>query len=276
VNNIVIALVANLAFSVIEFFGGIYTNSTAIQADAIHDFGDASLLAVALLMQTLASRPPRQGYTYGYKRLSLLSAILASFVLFMGSLYILRQAWIRLENPEDIHIDGMFLLAVLGVVVNGFSAWRVGKGKTQNEKALYWHMMEDLLGWIAILVSSIVLRFFDVPWLDPMLALLISLIVLVGGLRSFMVSLKLFLQAVPSGISENEIKEMILKIPGVSAIEAFKFWSLDGQHHVCSLTISLEANVSANDWSALRQQIEHAMHQFGKVDLTVQPIFYSK
>lgn len=189
------AFLLNLFFSLVELIGGWWTQSIAIQADAIHDFGDSMILAAALGMQYYSGISATQRYPYGFKRWSLLSALLSSLVLLGGSIYIIIGAVLRLNDPVQPRADGMFVLALLGVVFNGFSAWNMSHGHSQNERALSWHMIEDLLGWIAVLIGSIVMQFTNAPWLDPIMSLVISGVVIMGAIRSFWSSSMYFLQS---------------------------------------------------------------------------------
>jgi cobalt-zinc-cadmium efflux system protein len=193
-------------------------------------------------------------------------------LLFGGSLYIVFNASQRFLNPRTPELLGMFWLAVLGVCVNGFAAWRVSRGSTQNEKAIAWHMMEDLFGWIAVLVSSIVMHFIHVPWLDPFLAIVIASLVLIGSGKNLWLSFRLFLQAAPIGLSEAIIRKAIEAVPGVKSVKNLQLWSLDGQQHIGSAKIVLSGDEMFRDWEITRCAIDSALAKFGKIDMTVEPI----
>lgn len=269
--NISIALFTNISFAVIELIGGYWTHSTAIQADAIHDLGDSAALIGALLLQVLAAVPPRSGYHFGFRRLSLVSAFLTSIMLVVGSLFIVKQAIAGFYNPAPLKLDAMLFLAVLGVAANGYAAWQMSRGHTQNEKAMAWHMIEDLLGWAAILISSIVLRFWDAPWLDPTLAILIAIFVSFGAGRSLWNSVRLFLQAMPKDFDEQKLRRAVLEVNGVKAIESLQIWSLDGESHVCAMLVRLDTGSTFDGWQNIRSKIAHVLAQFGKFELTIEP-----
>ena len=267
--NIAIAFALNLGFAVIELFGGWWTQSVAIQADAIHDFGDSLALAAALGLQIWSSTEARGRFNFGFKRLSLLSALCTSLILIGGSVYISFSAIDRLFNPVTPQLNGMLGLAVLGVVINGFAAWKISHGKTQNERALSWHMIEDLLGWIAVLVGSVVMRYVDAPWIDPVLSFIIAGIVITGASRNLLASSQLFLQAAPD-IELAGIKSEIQAIPQMMSINAFKVWSLDGAHHVATLHLSLVADVEPGVRGEIKQKIREIMDRHGQFDVTIE------
>jgi cobalt-zinc-cadmium efflux system protein len=270
--NISVALLINMSFALIELVGGYWTNSTAIQADAIHDLGDSAALAGALLLQFVSAFPPRSGYHFGFRRLSLVSAVLTSTLLLVGSLYVVKEAVLRWNNPAPLHLNGMLGLAILGVCANGYAAWQMSRGQTQNEKAMAWHMIEDLMGWAAILFSSIVLRFWDAPWLDPALAVVIACIVLLGAARSLWQGMRLFLQAVPKSIDEEKLRQAIVLIPGIETIESLQIWSLDGEKHVCAMLVRIQKQLTFADWQRIRTEINKVMSGFGSFDSTIEPL----
>lgn len=267
--NIGIAFVLNLGFALIELIGGWWTQSVAIQADAIHDFGDSLALAAALGLQFWAAKEAQGRYNFGFKRLSLLSALGTSLILLVGSIYISVRAFDRLFNPVTPDLNGMLGLAVLGVFVNGFAAWKMARGKTQNEKALSWHMIEDLLGWIAVLIGSLVMRVTDASWIDPVLSFIIAGIVITGATRNLLASSQLFLQAAPH-IGFQEIRSAIQEIQNLKSINAFKVWSLDGAHHVASIHLSPRASANASQREEMKREIRQIMSRHGQFDVTIE------
>ena len=267
--NIAIAFLLNFGFAIIELFGGWWTQSIAIQADAIHDFGDSLVLAAALGLQFWSSAAARGRYTFGFKRLSLLSALGTSLVLVVGSFFICVKAVERIFAPITPELNGMLLLAVVGVLVNGFAAWKMGHGVTQNEKALSWHMIEDLLGWIAVLIGSLVMRYVNAPWIDPVLSLIISGIVITGAMRNLWASSELFLQAAPN-IQLEHLKDELAKVPGLKSLNDFKVWSLDGAHHVASIHASLEGTSHPADRERVKAEMRHVLSHHGHFDATIE------
>ena len=269
VANIRMAFALNLVFAVVELVGGWWTGSIAIQADAVHDFGDSLVLLAALVLQQWSSAAARGRFTFGFRRLSLLSALGASLVILSGSIFVLWTAINRLMDPQTPHLVGMFWLALLGVAVNGYAAWRIGRGHTQNERALSWHMFEDLLGWVAVLVGSIVMQFYDIPWLDPVMSLVIAGFIILGSARSLWASSQLFLQAAPM-LDVDGIRAGILSIKGVNDVGTLKIWSLDGVHHVASVHISVPANLDVTSRSLMKKQTREVFSNVGQFEVTVE------
>lgn len=253
--NIKIAFFLNLGFALIEVVGGLLTNSLAVLSDAVHDFGDTLSIGLAWFLQYYSQKPGNTSFTYGYRRFSLLGALITGLILTGGSVYILIQAWQGIFEPHDVHAPGMFLLAVLGVAVNGYAAWRLGKGLSRNEKMLKWHLMEDVLGWVAILVASVVLIFWDIPFLDPLLAIAITIYILFNVLKNLKETFTLFLQGTPVGVEIKEIENRISSIAEVLSVHHLHVWSLDGEHHVLTAHIVVEEDTDIESTNRIREKV---------------------
>ena len=237
--NLSIAFFLNLAFTVLELIGGLLSNSVAILSDALHDLGDSFSLGLAWYLGRKSEQRPTDTYTFGYRRFSLLGALVNSLVLIGGSVYIVYEAVGRLLNPQMPDAASMVAFAVVGVAVNGYAAWKLSTGKTLNERVVSWHLLEDVLGWVAVLIVAIVLLFKDIPYLDPALSLLITIYILYNVLHRLRDTLHLFLQGVPEGIPTAEIRQRILAVPHVRSMHHTHVWSLEGEHHVYSTHIRL-------------------------------------
>jgi len=237
IKNIAIAFFLNFSFTIIELVGGLITNSVAILSDAVHDFGDSISLALAWYFEKIAKRTPNKKFTYGYKRFSLLGAVINSVVLLIGSSVVIFESIRRIMNPQEVHAKGMLLLAVLGVIVNGIAVLRTRKGKGINEKVISLHLLEDVLGWAAVLVASIIMIFVNLPVLDPILSVAISLYVLYNVYKNLKQTLNVILQGVPSEMNLNEIELKIQQIPHVRAVHDLHVWSLDSLYNIASLHV---------------------------------------
>ena len=250
-----LAFVLNLVFTVIEVVGGLLTNSTAILADAVHDLGDSLAIGLGWLLARLGRRPASGRYTYGYQRLSLLGALINALVLIAGSLWVLSEAIPRLADPPMPHAVGMTWLAVLGIVVNGAAAWSLHGGRSLNERVLNWHLLEDVLGWVAVLIVGVVLQFADWPILDPLLSIAFTLFILFNVLRNLRETLRLFLQGVPDDALVETVRNKLLALPHVVDVHHLHLWSLDGEHHVLTAHLVLDIPISAESQREIKDAI---------------------
>lgn len=237
--NLKLAFLLNLGFTIFEIFGGFYVNSVAIISDAVHDLGDSLSLGTAWYLQKKSKKGRDSKFSFGYKRFSLLGALINSIVLIAGSIFVVSQAVGRIIEPESSDAAGMVVFAVVGVLVNGFAAYKLSSGKSMNEKVISWHLMEDVLGWVAVLVVAVVLLFWDNPYLDPVLSILITAYILWNVVKRLKETLFIFLQGVPVDIDMEEVETRILAIENVASLHHVHVWSLEGEHHVFTAHVKL-------------------------------------
>jgi len=243
-NRIGWAFVLNVFFTIIEFIGGYLTNSTAIMADAVHDLGDSLSIGLAWILSKLSKRDSSKYFSYGYQRFSLMGALINGMVLIAGSIWVISESIPRLLHPEMPDAQGMVWLAILGVVVNGYAAYKLSSGKTLNERVLNWHLMEDVLGWIAVLIVAITLMYIDLPILDPLLSIFFTLFILFNVLKNLKLSIRLFLQASPDEHIQENIHQALTKLEHVKEIHHFHLWSLDGEQHVLTAHLVLDNTIN--------------------------------
>ncbi len=268
-DSIGLAFVLNLLFTLVEFAGGLLTNS-AIIADAVHDLGDCLALGFAWLMQRASRRRADRDFTYGYHRLSLLGALVNGLVLLLGSVWVLGEALPRLVQPPMPDAQGMLWLALLGVAVNGYGAYRLSRGATLNEQVLSWHLLEDVLGWVAVLVVSLMLLFADWPILDPLLSILFSLFILYQVWKRFGQTLRLFLQAAPDNLIAEQARQRLLNLPHVSGVHHLHVWSLDGERHVLTAHLTLDQAVTGAIQRRVKEAASAAIDVYGFAHTTIE------
>lgn len=264
--NVGFAAALNILFTVIELIGGLLTNSLALLADALHDFVDSSALIIAWLAEKKAKQPATSKMTFGYRRLSLLSAGFTAIVLIAGSLLVLSQAIPRLINPESVNAGGVILIAIIGVTINGLGYFRLKKGMSQNEKILSWHLMEDLLGWIVLLTGAVIMKFWNQPVIDPIMTLGFTIFVLWGASKNAKETLNLLLEGVPAYIDIDKVKEAISSVEGVKRVHDVHIWSLEGETDILTAHVVVEdkylqipENIKQSIRSILKKRhIEHS------------------
>ncbi len=246
-DNIRMAFVLNVSFTLIEIVGGFYTNSLAILSDALHDLGDSMSLGMAWYFQKLSTKGRTRTYSYGYKRFSLLAAIINAVVLLVGSIFILSKAIPQLFNPGETDAQGMMYLAILGIVVNGAAVLRLKKGKSMNERVVFLHLLEDVLGWVAVLIGSVVMIYFDAPFIDPLLSVLISLFVLYNVVKNLRKSMKIVLQAVPDGIDLEQIQNALRSVDHITGVHDCHVWSMDGDYNVMTVHVVVDQDYKLSE-----------------------------
>ncbi len=273
-NRIGWAFLLNVCFTIIEFIGGYLTNSTAIMADAVHDLGDSLSIGLAWILSKLSLKQANNTFSYGYQRFSLLGALINGMVLIAGSIWVLTESFPRLLAPEMPHAQGMLWLAILGVVVNGYAAYKLSAGKTLNERVLNWHLLEDVLGWVAVLIVAITLMFVDLPILDPLLSIGFTLFILFNVLKNLKTAIRLFLQATPDISIRENIQQSLTELENVADIHHLHLWSLDGEQHVLTvhlvLTDTLENTQLAEQLIKLKAEIAHKLESYNLAHTTIE------
>jgi cobalt-zinc-cadmium efflux system protein len=275
-NRIGWAFFLNVMFTIIEFIGGWLTNSTAIMADAVHDLGDSLSIGSAWLLHKLSNKQASDSFTYGYKRLSLLAALLNGVVLISGSIWVLFEAVPRLAEPQMPQAQGMLLLSIFGIVVNGFAAYKLSEGESLNERVLNWHLMEDVLGWVAVFIVSIVLMFVDWPILDPLLSIGFTLFILFNVIKNLRETVTLFLQATPDNKTQQQLREVLISIAHVAEVHHLHFWSLDGEHHVMTVHLVLDETISTAELVILKATASAMLERFNLAHTTIEFEFPSE
>ncbi len=265
-----VALALNLGFACIELVGGLWTNSVAILSDALHDFGDAFAVALAIILEKFSHRKSDGDFSYGYRRFSTLGAVATGIILVLGSVFILIESIPRLFNPQQPYAEGMILLALLGVAVNGFAAYRVSKGESLNERMLMWHMIEDVMGWVVVLIGAVVMKFYHLPQLDAGMAIALSLWILYNVFRNLREALKVFLMASPSHIQVEEIEAKICQIAKVEGVHHGHLWSLDGENHIYTAHVVLSENSTVLDMEQVKEQVKKLVKDFGIIEATIE------
>ncbi|PIS11110.1 MAG: cation transporter [Bdellovibrio sp. CG10_big_fil_rev_8_21_14_0_10_47_8] len=257
--NLSVAFFMNLAFAAIELVGGLWTNSLAILSDAFHDLGDAAAIGMAWYLERKSQQGVSRRFSYGYRRLSVLAALITGIILMMGSGLVVVKAVPRLLNPETPNVPGMIALALLGLVVNGVAAYRMSKGASLNEKMILWHLLEDVMGWVAILIGSLVMMVYPLPILDPIMAIGVAVWVLWNVFRNLKETLKVFLQATPDDVDMATIEETLRGFESVQDVHHMHLWSMDGLHHILTTHLTVRQSVTIEAAHQLKSEIKKSL-----------------
>ncbi len=268
--NLKMAFWLNAAFAVIEIAGGLFTNSTAILSNAFHDLGDSVALGLAWYFQRVSKKQRDDTYTYGYKRYSLVGAAISALVLLAGSIIIIFRAIPRIFSPEPVHVNGMIYLAIIGIIINGLAMFRLKEGHSQNEKIISLHLLEDVMGWLAVLVASIIMKFFNFAIIDPLLSLLITAFILFRVFGNMRQTFRIFMQATPSKEQVEHFKTHLLDINGVIDVHDMHFWTLDGTFNIASLHISVNPEIAVSDTGIIKQEVRAFLKNEGFTHTTIE------
>lgn len=233
-----LAFFLNLTYAIVEFIAGGVFGSSAVLADSVHDLGDAIAIGISAFLESISNREEDSHYTLGYKRFSLLGAMITAVILMTGSVLVILENIAKIFHPQPVNDEGILWLGIIAITINVLASLVIRKGQTKNESILSLHFLEDTLGWVAVILMAIVLRFTDWYILDPLLSLVISFFILSKALPRFWSTLKIFLDAVPEGVDIQKIKTDLAELDHVASINQLNLWTMDGLEknaivHVC-------------------------------------------
>ncbi len=261
--------ILNIIFTIVEFIGGVLTNSLAIITDALHDLGDSLVLLSAWKIEKVSHKKPDWKRTFGYRRLSLISAFINAVVLLGGSIVILFQAIGRLIEPQPVEPLGMIGIAIVGIIANTIGSFQLKHGKTLNERVLSWHLMEDVLGWVGVLIAATVIYFTNLYIIDPILTILFTGIVLWGVWRNSKELFNIFLEGAPSEQPLAKITGEIENIENIRYVYDIHLWSLDGEHHLGSVKAIVEESGIKNHDKTIRE-VKEILQKYNETHSTVE------
>ncbi|MBF0777918.1 cation diffusion facilitator family transporter [Streptococcus cuniculi] len=265
--NIWIACCLNLAFALLEAVFGVMFRSSLILADAVHDAGDALAIGLSALFETRATKKATHRYTLGYKRYSLLGALLVSSILITGSLFVIRENIPKLLAPEKVDHKGMFVLAIVAIAVNLVAKGMMEKGHSQHEKILSLHFLEDILGWLLVLVLSVLFQWTDWYILDPLFSLLIAGFILYKAVRQFWDNIEIVLEATPKGVDIEKVAQELEAVPPIEAIVQLQVWSLDGVEHCAMVHLQVR---KVEDMAESKRLAHALLKNYGVGQVTIE------
>ena len=267
--NILSAFFINLTFTVIAIIGGWLTNSMAIISDAIHDLGCTVSIALAWVFERIAGHKPTHRFTFGYRRFTLLGAFVNAFILLGGSSVVLYESIKRLAHPEEVNAEGMLWFALLAILFKGLAAWRTWKGASVNQRMVSLHLLGDCLGWVAVLLGSIVMIFVKVPLLDPILSVCISLYILYNVVHNLVVAFRIVLEGTPANIDYKILKAEVSTLPGIAELTDLRVWSLDNEHHAAEVHLTTSLN-SLKEIEEVKKSLRTILDSYGVMISTIE------
>ena len=262
-----VAFFLNLTYAIVEFIAGGIFGSSAVLADSVHDLGDAIATGISAFLETISNREEDNQYTLGYKRFSLLGALVTAIILMTGSVLVILENVTKILNPQPVNDEGILWLGIIAITINVLASLVVGKGKTKNESILSLHFLEDTLGWLAVILMAIVLRFTNWYILDPLLSLVISFFILSKVLPRFWSTLKIFLDAVPEGLDIEQVKNGLERLDNVASLNQLNLWTMDGLEKNAIVHLCLE------DWEQMtetKNQVRQLLEERGVQNITIE------
>ena len=264
--NILIAFILNISFAIFELLGGLFTGSVAILSDSLHDLGDALSIGRSYFLEKKSKKKPDNNYTYGYIRYSVLGSIITSTILFVGSIFVIVESIKRFINPVSINYNGMIIFAIFGVIVNFIAAYSTREGDSLNQKAVNLHMLEDVLGWLVVLVGSILMKFTNIVYIDSILSILVAFFILINAFDNLKQVIDLFLEKTPNDINVEDIEKDLLEIDGVIGVHHIHIRSIDGFNNYATLHVVVK-KYSHDIKVKIKEELEHNNIKHSTIEL---------
>lgn len=264
--NILVAFILNISFSIFELIGGLFTNSVSIMSDAVHDLADAISIGISLILEKISKKKPNEEYTYGYIRYSVFGALITTTILTVGSILVIIGGVNRIINPRIINYDGMIIFAIFGVVINFMAAYFTKEGDSVNQKAVNLHMLEDVLGWVVVLIGSILMKFTDISIIDSIMSICIAIFILINAFKNLKNILDLFLEKTPKNISIKNLKNDLLKIKDVVDVHHVHVWSMDGISNYATMHVVTRSD----NQKMIKNKIKKDLKKIGIIHTTVE------
>ena len=262
-----LAFFLNLSYAIVEFIAGGVFGSSVVLADSVHDLGDAIAIGVSAVLETISNREEDSQYTLGYKRFSLLGALITAVILMTGSVFVILENLTKLFHLQPVNDEGILWLGIIAVTINVLASLVVRKGKTKNESILSLHFLEDTLGWIVVILMAIILRFTDWYILDPLLSLVISFFILSKAIPRFWSTLKIFLDAVPEGVDIKKIKSDLEQLDHVTSVNQLNLWTMDGLEKNAIVHVCLE---HVKHMEVCKESIRDLLKESGFQNVTIE------
>lgn len=263
--KIFIAFILNLFFSIFELVGGFLTGSVAILSDALHDFGDATSIGISYFLEKLSAKKPNKTYTYGYLRFSVLGGFLTNTILLISSIFVIYSAILKIITPTPINYNGMIIFAIVGLTVNLVATFFTHGGHSLNQRAVNLHMLEDALGWFAVLVGAIIIKFTNFYIIDPILSIIVATFIAINAVKNLITIFNLFLLKTPKNVPITEILKHLKSIDGVIDVHHFHLSSLDGNVYIATLHL-----VTEKYDSIVKQAVKNELKEHGITHSTIE------
>lgn len=274
--NLVFSIILNLIITAAQVVGGLISGSLALISDALHNFSDVISLVFSYVAHKLSRRKASINNTFGYKRAELIAAFVNAFTLILVAVYLGYEAIDRFFNPQPIKSGLVIWLALLGIVVNGFSVLLLKKDADHNlnMKSAYLHLLTDMMASVAVLVGGLLMKFYGWFWVDGVMTLLISIYLIYVGFDLLKSSTKMLMLFTPEHIDIKEIVREVHKIPGVGKLHHIHVWHLNEEELHLEAHLDCAENILMSEFNDLLHELEIVLFdKFGINHINIQPEF---
>jgi len=271
--NLLLSALLNLVVTIAEVIGGLYSNSLALISDALHNLGDTSAIFIAYLANLISKKEGTSKKTFGFKRIEILAALFNAIILVVIIIYLFIEAWHRLRNPMPIKGLVMLVVAVVGLLANLFSVLLLKKYamRSINIRAAYLHLIGDTVSSFIVIITAILIYFFNVFWIDPLVTFLLGIYLLWETYRILKVALDILMQSTPPGLDLKLVKQALETIPAIDNIHHVHAWNLSDQDIHFECHVDLKSDIRISETESIRDAINEMLKErFRITHVTIQ------
>jgi len=259
--NLLAATFLNLVITVVEIAGGLLSGSLALLSDALHNLSDTFATFIAYLATIIGKREANQKKTFGYKRLEILAALTNAVILIVMSVFLMKEAWHRWQNPAPINSMIMLIVGMIGLLANLYAVLILRKdaAKNINVKAAYMHLIGDSLSSVVVILGGVMIQIFKIYWIDPIITVLISIYIIRSGFVILKESVNILMQSAPDHLDLSQIKRRVEKEPEVLNIHHIHAWMLTDQEVHLEAHVELRSDLKLSQVNQIQKEIERSL-----------------
>lgn len=272
--NLLISIILNIVITVAQVIGGLVSGSLSLLSDALHNFSDVLSLIVSYIASLLSKQKASINKTFGYKRAEILAAFVNASTLIIVAIILIKEAIERFKNPQTIESNLVIWLALLAIIANGFSVLLLKKQSDNNIniKSAYIHLLTDMLASVAVLIGGLLMKYYEIFWVDSLLTLLIALYLIWVGYDLLKKSTRMLMLFTPENINIKDVVRAVNKIQKVKKIHHVHIWNLNDDELHLEAHLDLEEDISIVEFNELLLDIETLLHdEFDINHVTIQP-----
>ena len=274
--KLLISIVLNIVITVAQVIGGLVSGSLSLLSDALHNFSDVVSLIVSYVASRLSKQKASINRTFGYKRAEILAAFVNASTLIIVAVILIFEAVKRFNNPQEIESNLVIWLAIVAIIGNGLSVLLLRKDSKNNinMRSAYLHLLTDMLASVAVLIGGLLMKYYQLFWVDSLLTLLIALYLIWVGYDLLKTSTKMLMLFTPDTINIKDVVRTVNKLPKVSKLHHVHIWNLSDDELHLEAHLDLEEDISTTAFNDLLLDIETVLHdEFNINHVTIQPEF---
>lgn len=274
--KLLITIVLNIVITVAQVIGGLLSGSLSLLSDALHNFSDVLSLIVSYAAAKLSQRKASINRTFGYKRAEILAAFVNASTLIIVAIILIKEAIERFLNPQQIDSNLVIWLSVIAILANGLSVLLLKKDSTNNIniRSAYLHLLTDMLASVAVLVGGLLMKYYQLFWVDSLLTLLIALYLIYVGYDLLKTSTKILMLFTPEHINTRDVVRAVNQLPKVKKLHHVHIWNLSDHELHLEAHLDLQEDISTTEFNELLLEIEALLHdEFDINHVTIQPEF---